>query len=142
MKGRGDPSSASLWSFSAPPPTPTTRPCVPRVQPVPIQLSSSYQGEDVFSLMIMASPSSSRSLNSSRPTPPSAAACFNGSHLRTVSSSFSYSSSLLRRRDPTDEEDTILSVLKQPSPDRQEDDEAYDRRIDVEDELQFTLTLS
>jgi hypothetical protein len=124
MKGRISESSTH-WSFSAPaPPTPTTRPCVPRLQPVPIQLSSSYHhGDDVFSPPSTGNVILSRSLTSS--TTPTA--CLNG---RTTN--------------------TILSMLKQPSPllgrgeqDFHDDDE--DARMDtadIEDDLQFTLTLS
>eukprot|EP00475_Leptophrys_vorax_P013728 TRINITY_DN2008_c0_g1_i1.p1 TRINITY_DN2008_c0_g1~~TRINITY_DN2008_c0_g1_i1.p1 ORF type:complete len:169 (+),score=34.16 TRINITY_DN2008_c0_g1_i1:205-711(+) len=152
-----DASSSALWSFSAPPPpTPTTRPCVPRVQPAPIHLSSSYQGEDLFSLT-MASPSRSLNhlpppvLSSSFQHPPhrigATAACNNGSGLS---------------RGEEEELDTILSMLKQPSPRRSsiagaasasygfsrgelsEEDDDNDARMhcDVEDELQFNLTLS
>lgn len=114
-------------SCSAPttaPPTPAARPRVPKVLPIPIQLSSSYTGNEFLHVQ-----SPTRSLLNS-PFNTSPACSWNNDR----SSGF-IDEEVRRIR----ESSTILSMLQRPS---LEQELHYQGEVEIEDELQFSLSLS
>jgi hypothetical protein len=114
-------------SCSAPPPTPAPKPRVPVLCPAPMQLSSSYQGEDLLA-------PHSRSLLLGSPVP--------------IANSWNNRS---HQVEGAQRQETILSVLKNEDRDEDSDMDTRGRyrgpgsvhdAEDLEEELQFTLSLS